>query len=67
MESFIETRKKAYIASTTHLLSLLAEGRFRYRDEGFVLKLDSGKVGKSEEIVKRDSVNNRYYLNFKIV
>ncbi len=65
MESFIENRKKAYIASTTHLLSLLAEGRFRYRDEGFVLKLDSGTVGKSEEIVKRDSVNNRYYLNFK--
>jgi hypothetical protein len=65
LETFIVNRKKAYLGSSTHLLSSLAKGRFNYRDEGFVLKLDSGPVGKSDEIVKRDSVNNRYYLNFK--
>lgn len=61
---FIENRKKAYLGSTTHLLALLAKGKFNYRDEGFVLKLDSGPVGKSDEIVKRDTVNNLYYLNY---
>lgn len=65
MDFFIENRQKAYIGSTTHLLSLLTEGRFRYRDEGFVLKLDSRTVGRSEEIVKKEVVNDRYYLNFK--
>lgn len=65
MNFFIENRKKAYIGSTTHFLASLAAGRFKYRDEGFVLKLDSRTVGKSEEIVKKDSLNNIYYLNFK--
>ncbi|NMB80842.1 MAG: carboxypeptidase-like regulatory domain-containing protein [Ignavibacteria bacterium] len=64
MDTFLENRKKAYFGSTTHLLSSLAKGKFNYRDEGFVLRLDSGPVGKSDEIVKRDSANNLYYLNY---
>lgn len=64
MEYFIENRKKAYLGSSTHLLASLAAGKYNYRDEGFTLKLDSGLVGKSDEIIKQDPIFNRRYLNF---
>lgn len=61
---FVNNRKKAYLGSSIHLLSSLAAGRFKYRDEGFTITMDSRSVGKSEEIIYYDDVNNRYYLKF---
>ncbi|MCX7996126.1 MAG: hypothetical protein N3A65_10245, partial [candidate division WOR-3 bacterium] len=44
---FKNNRRMAFLGSTTHLLSSLATGRFKYRDEGFILKLDSKTVGRA--------------------
>lgn len=64
MKLFQNNRKSAFLGSSVHLLSALAAGRFKYRDEGFELKLESNPVGKAEEIVTRDITSNRYYLNY---
>ncbi|HOI29150.1 MAG TPA: carboxypeptidase-like regulatory domain-containing protein [Melioribacteraceae bacterium] len=64
LEYFITNREKAYFGSTIHLLSSLAQGRYRFRDEGFELRRGSKIVNKAEEIVEHHPKTNRYFLNF---
>lgn len=64
LEYYISNREKAFFGSTIHLLSSLALGRYRFRDEGFELRIDSKIVNKAEEIVKHYPETNRYFLVF---
>lgn len=65
LEKFVDYRKKTYFGSMAHLLSSLAVNNYKFRDEGFELRLDKTTlVKKADDIVRVDSTMKKYFFQF---
>ena len=65
VDNYLSARKDVYLGSVAQLLSSLAAGNYKFRDEGFELYVGGQLIKKANEIVQLDSVNQKCFLKAK--